>query len=92
MLILQRRPNEAVLVGDDIRIVVLKSDGGGVRLGIEAPGHFSILREEILEQVLQENVLASRKAMELGEMEARTPEGARDGHPARQDVRASLRK
>jgi carbon storage regulator len=65
MLILQRKANEALLIGDDIRVVVLRSDGGGTRLGIEAPGDVLILREEILDQMRAENVLASQRASAL---------------------------
>ena len=65
MLILRRRVNEALCIGDDIRVVVLQSDLGGTRLGIEAPTHVSILREEILDQVEAENLLASRRASEM---------------------------
>lgn len=62
MLILQRKPSEAVLIGDDIRIVILRSDGGGVRIGIEAPSEIPILREEIVEEVRSETVRASQAA------------------------------
>lgn len=65
MLILQRKASEAVLIGDDIRVVVLRTESGGTRLGIEAPQHVSILREEILEQVKAENLRASEIALEL---------------------------
>ncbi len=65
MLILHRKPDEAVLIGGEVRVVVLRTDGGGVRLGIEAPAHISILREEILEQIRAENLRASSLASEL---------------------------
>ena len=65
MLILQRKANEAVLIGGDIRVVILKTENGGTRLGIEAPEHVSILREEILEQVAAENLRASEVALQL---------------------------
>lgn len=58
MLILQRKPDEAVLIGDDIRVVILRSDGGGVRIGIEAPPEVAILREEIVDQVRSETMRA----------------------------------
>lgn len=80
MLILQRKPNEAVLIGDDIRIVILRSDGGGVRLGIEAPTEVPILREEIVDEVRSETVRASQLAsasmpgLEPPEPEASDPE------------------
>lgn len=47
MLILKRKPGESVLITDDIRIVVVACDRGGVRLGIEAPSDLRIVREEI---------------------------------------------
>ena len=65
MLILQRKASEAVLIGGDIRVVVLRTDNGGTRLGIEAPDHVTILREEILEQVAAENLRASEIALEM---------------------------
>jgi carbon storage regulator len=65
MLILHRRRAEALRIGDDIRVVVLESDGGGTRLGIEAPMHVSILREEIIDEVRAENLRASQLAQEV---------------------------
>ena len=55
MLILSRTPGEAIVIGDGIRVVVLSSDRRGVRLGIEAPADVSILREEIVVQIAEEN-------------------------------------
>jgi carbon storage regulator CsrA len=47
MLILSRRPGDAILIDGGIRIVVLASDRRGVRLGIQAPPMIGIVREEI---------------------------------------------
>lgn len=55
MLILSRKAGDAILIGDGIRIVVLESDRRGVRIGIEAPADVTILREEIVEQIAEEN-------------------------------------
>ncbi len=55
MLILSRKPGEAIVIGDGIRIVVLESDRRGVRIGIEAPPQVSIMREEVLEAIAEEN-------------------------------------
>lgn len=55
MLILSRKPGDAIVIGDGIRIIVLESDRRGVRLGIEAPADVSILREEIVEAIANEN-------------------------------------
>lgn len=59
MLILFRKIGESIQIGDGIRIVVTSCDRRGVRLGIEAPGDVSILREEILEAVAAENQRAT---------------------------------
>jgi carbon storage regulator len=48
MLILTRRPGEAIAVGDEIVIEVLAVDGQQVRLGFEAPKVVRIMREELL--------------------------------------------
>ncbi|MGC9184751.1 MAG: carbon storage regulator [Thiomonas sp.] len=58
MLILTRRPGEAIRIGDDIRLVVLQSAPGKVRLGIEGPAALRILREELYTQIRQDNQAA----------------------------------
>ena len=55
MLILARRPGESIVLDGGIRIVVLASDRGGVRLGIEAPPQVTILRGEIAAAVADSN-------------------------------------
>jgi carbon storage regulator len=75
MLILHRRHAEALRIGKDVRVVVLESDGGGARLGIEAPSEVQILREEIVEQVRAENLRASQAALEGEWAPTRSPRG-----------------
>lgn len=55
MLILSRRPGDAIVIEGGIRVVVLACDRRGVRLGIEAPSDVSIVREEIVTQIAAEN-------------------------------------
>jgi len=47
MLILTRRIDEKILIGDDIVLCVLDIEGSRVKLGLEAPRDVTILREEI---------------------------------------------
>lgn len=54
MLILTRRPLEAVMIGDEIVITVLGVKGNHVRLGIKAPKSVPVHREEIYEAIQQE--------------------------------------
>ena len=48
MLILQRRPNESLRIGDDIEVTVVAIEGGKVRLAISAPKDVTILRSELI--------------------------------------------
>ena len=48
MLVLSRKRDDVILIGDDIRITVVRIDRSHVRLGIEAPGSTTIIREELL--------------------------------------------
>ncbi|MCL4143696.1 UNVERIFIED_CONTAM: hypothetical protein GTU68_003234 [Idotea baltica] len=48
MLILTRRSNERLFIGDDVAVVVLGIESNRVKLGIEAPNDVTILREEIV--------------------------------------------
>lgn len=52
MLILQRKPGESLVIGEDIRISVISVEGGRVRLAISAPTEVSILRSELLDAKL----------------------------------------
>ena len=47
MLILTRRVDERIFIGDNITLCVLDIEGSRVRLGLEAPKEVAILREEI---------------------------------------------
>jgi carbon storage regulator len=58
MLILTRRPGEAIRIGDNFRVVILQSAPGKVRLGIEGPIDLRILREELYAQIRQDNQAA----------------------------------
>ena len=55
MLVLSRRPGQSILIGRDIEIVVLGSDGVQVRVGIRAPREVTVLRRELFKQVEEEN-------------------------------------
>lgn len=51
MLILTRRVNETINIGDDITVTVLAVDGMQVRLGINAPKEVEVHREEVYERI-----------------------------------------
>ncbi len=62
MLVLTRRPGESIVVGDNIVVTVIEIKGGQVRIGIDAPRDVDVYREEIYEQVRQENLSAIANA------------------------------
>lgn len=50
MLILTRRANETIVIGDNIRVTVLGMNRGQVRIGITAPSNVAVDRQEIAER------------------------------------------
>ena len=51
MLVLTRREGEQLQIGPDICVTVVRVEGGGVRIGIEAPSDASIMRSELTNSV-----------------------------------------
>ena len=47
MLVLSRKKDEVIVIGDNVRIMVIEIRGDKVRLGIEAPKEVSVHREEV---------------------------------------------
>ncbi|NLM83730.1 MAG: carbon storage regulator CsrA [Clostridiales bacterium] len=67
MLVLTRKLNEALKIGDDVTVTVLSIDGDRIRLGIEAPEEIRIVRKELLEEIEQANQLATQSIYFLKE-------------------------
>lgn len=63
MLVLSRKINEGVILGGDVKVVVLAIEGDKVKLGIEAPKSVRIYREELIRQTEDMNKLAAKSAM-----------------------------
>ena len=59
MLVLTRKTGQSVYIGDDVKITLHAIRGNQVRLGIEAPSSVRIYREEIYNQILEENQSAA---------------------------------
>jgi carbon storage regulator len=54
MLILTRKPTEAIAIGSDITVVVLGVKGNQVRIGVAAPKDVSVHREEVYARIQRE--------------------------------------
>ncbi len=61
MLILTRKLGESITIGDDIRITFLEAKGKQVRIGIEAPPHIAVHREEIYQLIREQNIKAAKR-------------------------------
>ena len=61
MLVLTRRPGQAIVIGEGIELVVVRVEGDRVVLGIEAPREVRVVRSELLRAVETENQ-ASKEA------------------------------
>ncbi|MDA7601950.1 carbon storage regulator CsrA [Gammaproteobacteria bacterium] len=55
MLVLSRRADESLFIGDDIKITVLDIRGGQVRIGITAPDSIKVHREEVYQRIIKDS-------------------------------------
>ena len=58
MLVLTRKSNESIMIGDDIELSVLSVSGDKVRIGIEAPREIPVFRKEVWLDIQEGNVPA----------------------------------
>ena len=62
MLVLARKLDESIVIGDNITVKVIAVEKGVVKLGIDAPSDISIVRNELIEDVKDSNIAASKDA------------------------------
>lgn len=65
MLVISRKKDEAVLIGESIEVKIVGVDGNNVKLAISAPNNISILRKENIRKVKSENIKATNKNIKI---------------------------
>lgn len=60
MLVLSRKTEQTLILGNDIAVTVLAIEGDRVKLGIQAPRELTVMRQEIYEQVRAANAAAAQ--------------------------------
>ena len=63
MLVLARRLNESIILGNDIEIMVVEIKGDQVKIGIKAPKSVKVFRGEIYAEIQRENQAASQSEL-----------------------------
>ena len=64
MLVLTRKSNQSIMIGDDIEVSVLAIMGEKVRIGIQAPRDIPVFRKEVYLEIQDERVTAGKGARE----------------------------
>ncbi len=60
MLVFTRKKGESLVIGNDVEITILSLGPGSVKVGITAPRHISVHRQEVYEAIRRENLAAAR--------------------------------
>jgi carbon storage regulator len=64
MLVLTRKSNQSIMIGDDIEVSVLSIMGEKVRIGIQAPRDIPVFRKEVYLEIQQEHAAEQEGARE----------------------------
>ncbi|CRF32356.1 MULTISPECIES: carbon storage regulator CsrA [Brachyspira] len=62
MLVLSRKINQSIVIGDNIEIMLVDIRGDQIKLGINAPKNVKIFRKEVYEEIESQNLEASKEA------------------------------
>ena len=62
MLVLSRKPGEAIRIGEDIEISIIEVRGDTVRIGIDAPRSVPVFRKELIAEVAKTNIESVKAA------------------------------
>ena len=85
MLVLSRQLNEAIMIGDEIELVIVDIRGDRVRLGINAPKAIPVHRKEIYLAIKEENIRAAQAAADAAALDSLQDLFGTDADSAKKD-------
>lgn len=68
VLVLSRKKGESIMIGDEIELIVVEIKGDQVRLGVKAPKHVDVYRNEVFKAISESNKEASVKVVKPDEL------------------------
>ena len=69
MLILSRKINEKIMIGEEISVSIIEIRGDQVRLGVDAPKNVKVYRQEVFDAIKAENRAAAASAVTFPELD-----------------------
>lgn len=69
MLILSRRPDEKIVIGEDIEVSIIEIRGDQVKIGVKAPKDVKVFRREVFEAIQAENRAAAESSFSLPKLD-----------------------
>jgi carbon storage regulator len=60
VLVFTRKKGESLIIGNEIEVTILNIGSGGIKVGITAPRHISVHRQEVYDAIRRENMAASK--------------------------------
>ena len=69
MLILSRKLNERIMIGDEISVSIIEIRGDQVRIGVDAPRNVKVFRQEVYDAIKAENKAASESAVQIPKLD-----------------------
>ena len=85
MLVLTRKSNQSIMIGDDIEVSVLSIMGEKVRIGIQAPRDIPVFRKEVYLEIQQERAEAARDGGETESFRAEVDTALRSMGPTKSE-------
>lgn len=78
MLVLTRKTEEGIIIGDDIRVTVVEIKNGSIRIGIDAPLNKKIYRQEVYDRICLENKEATQ--WDLADLQMIATDSSKENH------------